>query len=375
MDKLIEKYKELESIVNKLPNDTHRQFLLDSMVALKAELTALESKEQSANFIQVRELTDEEWLAMPKEEILKLYKNCYGMLQQYVKGNYQKAESKSVDQPGTAEERGFHAIDGLHFNRLENGAVQIIKTPINNTEVVEFKATIPDNIWGSIIVSVSKNGEGSYRWYKAMEFHNCKPYLTEEMKNAYPESLAQSRPVASDEEIEKESEKVIINYLTHNNPDGDYKESTIGADDKRIWWAKGAKAIRDGKIGRLQPANAREDVQKLMDEIMEWSDATFGEGQRNPAILHHLSKEVAELIEALKKFQQEDSISNIVKSEQNLKQLFFEYADCFMLLLDSASHMGLTFDILYEYTKRKLEINRNRKWGKPDENGVVEHID
>ena len=108
---------------------------------------------------------------------------------------------------------------------------------------------------------------------------------------------------------------------------------------------------------------------------MEWSDATFGEGQRNPAILHHLSKEVAELIEALKKFQQEDSISNIVKSEQNLKQLFFEYADCFMLLLDSASHMGLTFDILYEYTKRKLEINRNRKWGKPDENGVVEHID
>ena len=102
MDKLIEKYKELESIVNKLPNDTHRQFLLDSMVALKAELTALESKEQSANFIQVRELTDEEWLAMPKEEILKLYKNCYGMLQQYVKGNYQKAESKSVDQPGTA---------------------------------------------------------------------------------------------------------------------------------------------------------------------------------------------------------------------------------------------------------------------------------
>ena len=97
MDKLIEKYKELESIVNKLPNDTHRQFLLDSMVALKAELTALESMEQSANFIQVRELTDEEWLAMPKEEILKLYKNCYGMLQQYVKGNYQKAESKSVD--------------------------------------------------------------------------------------------------------------------------------------------------------------------------------------------------------------------------------------------------------------------------------------
>jgi hypothetical protein len=52
----------------------------------------------------------------------------------------------------------------------------------------------------------------------------------------------------TDEEIEKESEKVIINYLTHNNPEGDYKESTIGADDKRIWWVIGAKAMRDGLI-------------------------------------------------------------------------------------------------------------------------------
>lgn len=52
----------------------------------------------------------------------------------------------------------------------------------------------------------------------------------------------------SDEEIQKESERVIINYLTHNNPEGDFKESTIGADDKRIWWCIGAKAMRDGKI-------------------------------------------------------------------------------------------------------------------------------
>lgn len=57
---------------------------------------------------------------------------------------------------------------------------------------------------------------------------------------------SQSQP--TDEQIEKESEKVIMNYLTDNNPDGDFKHSTIGADDKRIWWCKGAKAIRDNKI-------------------------------------------------------------------------------------------------------------------------------
>lgn len=54
----------------------------------------------------------------------------------------------------------------------------------------------------------------------------------------------------TDEDIERESENVIMNHLTHNDPDGDYKESTIDADDKRIWFCKGAKAMRDGKIKR-----------------------------------------------------------------------------------------------------------------------------
>jgi hypothetical protein len=38
----------------------------------------------SANFMQIRDLTDEEWLQLPKEEILQLYKNCYSMLQTYI---------------------------------------------------------------------------------------------------------------------------------------------------------------------------------------------------------------------------------------------------------------------------------------------------
>ena len=51
-----------------------------------------------------------------------------------------------------------------------------------------------------------------------------------------------------------------------------------------------------------------------------------------------------------------------------------EFADCFMLLLDAASHYDLTAEELIEVTVTKLEINRQRKWGKPDKNGVVEHI-
>jgi hypothetical protein len=61
--------------------------------------------------------------------------------------------------------------------------------------------------------------------------------------------ITQKQPVLpTEEEIETESQIVIMNYLTHGNPDGDFKESTIGADDKRIWWVKGAIAMRDRKI-------------------------------------------------------------------------------------------------------------------------------
>ena len=36
------------------------------------------------NFIQMRDLTDEEWMKLPKKEILQLYKNCYKMLLEYI---------------------------------------------------------------------------------------------------------------------------------------------------------------------------------------------------------------------------------------------------------------------------------------------------
>jgi len=113
------------------------------------------------------------------------------------------------------------------------------------------------------------------------------------------------------------------------------------------------------------------NMQKLMDEIAEWSDKTFGTRQRNPAILYHLKKEVPELIQAIKKFQKENELDKAIKNIKNVKS---EYADCMMLLLDSAYHFGLTAEKLFLATKEKLEINKKRKWGKPDKNGVVEHV-
>ena len=103
------------------------------------------------------------------------------------------------------------------------------------------------------------------------------------------------------------------------------------------------------------------DLQKLMDDIREWSDATFGKNRVTPQ-LHHLIKEIPEAIEAVKEV------------ENTTLRGIFEFADCFMLLLDAANHYGMTADDLIRFTKFKLDVNKQRKWGNPDENGVVEHI-
>ena len=119
-----------------------------------------------------------------------------------------------------------------------------------------------------------------------------------------------------------------------------------------------------------------EALQNLMNEISTWSDATFGEGQRNPAIVHHLKKEVDELIEALNKTEADknDDTVSIGEWARQVERTRLEYADCMMLLLDSAKHFEMSAEMLLEITRQKLEINKRRKWGKPDENGIVEHI-
>ncbi len=51
-----------------------------------------------------------------------------------------------------------------------------------------------------------------------------------------------------------------------------------------------------------------------------------------------------------------------------------EFADCFILLFGSAASDGMTYDDIVDAINKKMEINLNRKWGKPDENGIVNHI-
>jgi len=102
------------------------------------------------------------------------------------------------------------------------------------------------------------------------------------------------------------------------------------------------------------------ELQDLMDWNLEWSKRTFGiTTPQAPA--YHLKKEVGELIESL-------------EANVSWNEIVAEYADCLILICNSASKFGLTAEDLMNAANKKMAINEKRKWGKPDENGVFEHI-
>ena len=92
----------------------------------------------------------------------------------------------------------------------------------------------------------------------------------------------------------------------------------------------------------------------LQEQVTEFADKTFGNPGNPLPPLHHLKGEVDELIEA--------------------PNDIYEYADCMILLIQSAMRAGYRMNRLFDACEEKHEINKKRKWGEPDENGVVQHI-
>lgn len=96
-------------------------------------------------------------------------------------------------------------------------------------------------------------------------------------------------------------------------------------------------------------------LDEIKDKIAEFSDKTFGKDRPYTAPLHHLKKEVVEAIE-----------SGEIE----------EFVDCLLLLLDAYRKRFPDFDtqILLNCCDEKIQTLYKRRYGKPDENGVVEHI-
>ncbi|MFW6225718.1 MAG: dATP/dGTP pyrophosphohydrolase domain-containing protein [bacterium] len=92
----------------------------------------------------------------------------------------------------------------------------------------------------------------------------------------------------------------------------------------------------------------------LRKNIYDFSEKTFGKGRSYREPLHHLKEEIDEVLES---------------GEES------EYADCLLLLLDSYSKRYPKKNVsdLIKSSEDKLEILKERKWNKPDENGVFKH--
>jgi NTP pyrophosphatase (non-canonical NTP hydrolase) len=107
-----------------------------------------------------------------------------------------------------------------------------------------------------------------------------------------------------------------------------------------------------------------EEFTKFIKEVTEWQDKTFP-GANSLSNLAHLIEEIVELKDAI--------VSSAYEGPKN-HSIRMEYADCFLLLFGAASKSGFDPKDVFDAMREKMEINKNRKWGSPDENGVVRHI-
>ena len=94
--------------------------------------------------------------------------------------------------------------------------------------------------------------------------------------------------------------------------------------------------------------------------IATWQRNTFGKATALSKVLH-LEDEVKEL--------KNDLIDN-----SNRENVLHEFADNFILLFGAADSYGLSYEEICQAIDSKMKINYKRNWGKPDDNGVVNHI-
>lgn len=112
-----------------------------------------------------------------------------------------------------------------------------------------------------------------------------------------------------------------------------------------------ANALQAHALSGISTAmNSKETIEKIAVEVVEWQGKQFPHS--NPAgFAAHLLDEANELVEEPTSAE--------------------EMADILMLLVGLASICGV--DLAAEL-RRKLEINKARKWGDADERGVVSHV-
>lgn len=97
-------------------------------------------------------------------------------------------------------------------------------------------------------------------------------------------------------------------------------------------------------------------LNELIREINTWQSKVFTQATAQSAAVH-LKREADELVHDLVNYDYDNAAHEI--------------ADVFILLAAVTHLSGIDLE---EAVEGKMKINRARKWGKPDAQGVVEHI-
>jgi hypothetical protein len=103
--------------------------------------------------------------------------------------------------------------------------------------------------------------------------------------------------------------------------------------------------------------------EELFKEITTWQNNTFVHATATSK-LAHLQQEMQELLAEIK----HENYSTR-STERKL-----EFADCFILLFGAAASDGMNYEDIQACLQQKMAINYQRNWGKPNEDGVVNHV-
>lgn len=108
-----------------------------------------------------------------------------------------------------------------------------------------------------------------------------------------------------------------------------------------------------------QQTSVHDSLDRLVGEISDWQQKTFP-GATPHSTATHLLKEAKELLEEID-----------LEGHSNWLNLREEIADVFHMLIAVANACDVN---LLMATRAKFEKNKLRVWGKPDKDGVVEHV-
>jgi len=104
-------------------------------------------------------------------------------------------------------------------------------------------------------------------------------------------------------------------------------------------------------------------IKEQYESITQWQSVTFSKATALSKIAH-LAEELSELVVELQK----------TPAPADPKNKRLEFADCFILLFGAASSDGMTYENIVDAIEEKMAINKARRWGEPNKNGVVNHI-